>query len=171
VERTLQQLAHSLRIVCSELRPPTLIPFGLKKAILAHVEELRGTHPDLEIYLDLDFDGQTLSEQSRLVLYRIYQEAMHNILRHAQARRVWVRFQMDNSHASLEVRDDGVGFTVPDKWLLFARQGHLGLVGAVERVKEVGGEIEITAVPGEGTRIWTAIQFQALQAQPVMEEI
>jgi len=160
VLHTLHQLARSLRTVCTELRPPTLIPFGLKKAILSHAEEFSSAHPGIEINLDLDFDGQILPEQIRLVFYRIYQEAMNNILRHAQAKAVWVHFHMSDQLAHLEIRDNGIGFKIPDKWILFARQGHLGLVGVMERVREIGGNIEIAAAPGKGTRIWTGIHIQ-----------
>ncbi|OGO33999.1 MAG: hypothetical protein A2Z16_10275 [Chloroflexi bacterium RBG_16_54_18] len=149
----LQQLAKSLRSICGELRPPTLVPFGLEKTILSHAEEFQSTHPELQIELSLTQDGRALSEPIRIVLFRIYQEALHNILRHARANRVWVRFWLDEEQAILEVQDNGVGFELPNRWIKLARQGHLGLVGAIERTGEVGGSLEVKTASGQGTLI------------------
>ena len=87
------------------------------------------------------------------MLFRIYQEALHNILRHARANRVWVRFWLDEEQAILEVQDNGVGFELPNRWIKLARQGHLGLVGAIERTGEVGGSLEVKTASGQGTLI------------------
>ncbi len=113
-----------------------MIPFGLEKSILSHAEEFRTAHPEMDIELDLAHDGLKLSEQNRIMLYRVYQEAFNNILRHAQASRVCVRFSLDEDQAILEVQDNGVGFELPNRWVKLARQGHLGLVGAMEHAKE-----------------------------------
>jgi len=153
VQDALQQLTKSIRSMCGELRPPTLVPFGLEKTILSHAEEFQSAHSELQIELSLAQDGQALSEPIRIVLFRIYQEALNNILRHAQASNVWVRFWLDEEQAILEVQDNGVGFELPNRWIKLARQGHLGLVGAIERAGEVGGSLDATTAPGQGTLI------------------
>ena len=140
-QTALQHLTNSIRQICGELRPPTLIPFGLEKTILSHVEQAKISHPELNIEVNLADDRQKLPEPSRIVLFRIYQEAFHNIVRHAHAQNVWVRFWLTEEQAYLEIRDDGSGFVLPKRWINLARQGHLGLVGAMERVGEVGGNI------------------------------
>ena len=152
-QSALQQLAKSVRAICGELRPPTLIPFGLEKAILSHIEQSKISNPELNIELNLTDDGQSLSEPLRIVLYRIYQEAYNNIVRHAQAANMCVRFWLTEEQAFLEIQDDGTGFVLPKRWISLARQGHLGLVGAMERVGEVGGILEIKTAPGQGTHI------------------
>ena len=157
IQSALQQLIKSIRSICGELRPPTLIPFGLEKSILSHAEEFRTAHPEMDIELDLVHDGLKLSEQVRIMLYRVYQEAFNNILRHAQASRVCVRFSLDEDQAILEVQDNGVGFELPNRWVKLARQGHLGLVGAMERAKEAGGSLDVTTAPGQGTLIRVVI--------------
>ncbi|OGO38293.1 MAG: hypothetical protein A2W35_18715 [Chloroflexi bacterium RBG_16_57_11] len=149
----LQQLTKSVRAICGELRPPTLIPFGLEKTILSHVEQAKISHPELNIEVNLADDSQSLSEPLRIVLFRIYQEAFNNIVRHAQAANVWVRLWLTEEQASMEIQDDGIGFTLPNRWISLARQGHLGLVGAMERVGEIGGSFEIITAPGQGTQI------------------
>ena len=153
IRLSLQELAHSMRSICGELRPPTLVPFGLEKTILSHVETFQSAHPELSFDLDLAHDGQAIPEPIRIVLFRIYQEALNNILRHAQAQTVRVFFGFSETQAVLEVQDDGVGFDPPKRWVKLARQGHLGLVGAIERAKDVGGKLEVAAAPGQGTLI------------------
>lgn len=160
LQDALQQLTKSIRSMCGELRPPTLVPFGLEKTILSHAEEFQSSHPELQIELSLAQDGQALSEQIRIVLFRIYQEALNNILRHAQASSVWVRFWLNEEQAVLEVQDNGIGFELPNRWIKLARQGHLGLVGAIERAKEVGGSLEITSAPGQGTLIQAIVPLK-----------
>jgi PAS domain S-box-containing protein len=153
IQTTLDRLTQSIRAICGELRPPTLIPFGLEKTILSHVEQFKTSHPELNIELSLGEEGQRLPEPVRIALFRIYQETFNNIVRHAQASNVWVGFWLNDELAFLEIRDDGIGFQLPSRWIRFARQGHLGLVGAMERASEVGGNLDIETSPGKGTQI------------------
>jgi PAS domain S-box-containing protein len=150
---TIQQVIQTLRAMFSELRPPALAPFGLEKAIRSHAERFQTEHPELEVTLELMPDGQALPEPVRLALFRIYQEALNNVLRHAEANAVWIRFTLETAQAILEVQDNGHGFKVPQRWLELARQGHLGLVGISERTEAIGGELKIISTPGAGTTI------------------
>jgi PAS domain S-box-containing protein len=151
IQAAIDQLVGSLRTICGELRPPTLVPFGLEKTIKSHAQQFQEAHPELAITLDLVEDGQTLSEPVRIVLFRIYQEALNNILRHAQARQVKVRLRLQGEYAVLKIQDNGKGFELPERWINLARQGHLGIVGARERAREIGGNLEISSRPGKGT--------------------
>ena len=152
----LQRVIHTVRHITSELRPPTLTPFGLKTAIQSHAESIQAAHPELRIHLDLMPDRQQLPEPVRLALFRIYQQMLSNVVRHAQANHVTVRFSIDAEQAVLEIQDDGCGFEVPARWIDLARQGHLGLIGAVERAQSFGGEFKVTSAPGQGTLIWVS---------------
>jgi len=155
-----EQQIRNLRAFCSELRPPTLTPFGLEKAIRSHSSSVREAHPELDIHLDLMADGQLLPENVRIALYRIYQELFNNIIRHAHASLVTVRFILDDVQAVVEVSDNGKGFEVPERWIEVARQGHLGLLGAQERAEAAGGNLDILSKPGEGTtvRVWIPME-------------
>lgn len=168
IRSALMQLTRSVRAICGELRPPTLVPFGLEKTILSHIEEFQAAHPELSVRHKLAHDGRTLPENVRIVLFRIYQEGLNNILRHAQAATVKVRFKLVRQSAILEIQDDGVGFEVPKRWVKLARQGHLGLVGAIERASEVGGALEVKTAPGQGTLIRAIIPIKEdlIPAQP-----
>jgi PAS domain S-box-containing protein len=144
---------HSLRGMAGEMRPPALAPYGLERAIRSHAETVERSAPDLQLELHLDEDGQTLSERKRLALYRIYQVALNNIVRHAGATQVLVRLKLEAEQVRLEVRDNGRGFRVPTRWIELARQGHMGLVGAFERTEALGGQFSVTSQPGQGTQI------------------
>ncbi len=149
----LRRIINLLRGICGELRPPTLAPFGLEKAIKAHAEHLNEIHPELRIELNLDPDRQILPERVRLALYRIYQHGVSNVLRHSGATVLEVNFKLDNQSVLLEIRDNGRGFELPARWIELARAGHLGLVGTAERAQAIGGDLKITTAPGQGTSI------------------
>lgn len=149
----LNRIIQDLRTTARQLRPPTLAQFGLEKAIRAHAESFQMQYPELEVVLELGADRQSLPETMRLGLYRIYQHALTNVVRHAAAKRVKVRFLFDAEQVVLEVRDDGRGFSLPERWVSIAREGHLGLIGSLERAEAIGGRLEIQSAPGQGTLV------------------
>jgi PAS domain S-box-containing protein len=150
-QASLQQVIQTLRSICGELRPPALAPFGLEKALRSHVEQFQKAQPQLKIQLNLMHDDQTLPEQTRFALFRIYQQALNNVTRHARARQVTICLRLDSEQVTLEIEDDGCGFILPARRIELARQGHLGLVGAAERAEAIGGQLKIRSVPGQGT--------------------
>lgn len=153
----LQQVADFLRDLCGELRPPALSPFGLDKAIRSTLPQFRLHLPDVQIHLDLDEDRTILDETTRLALYRIFQNAMSNISKHAGAGRVSVRLKLLPEEILLQVADDGKGFLVPKNWMRMARQGHYGLLGAAERAESIGGKLLVRSRPGQGTEVTVTV--------------
>ena len=160
----LLKVIQSLRTISRELRPPALAPYGLEKAIRSHADTLRQSNPDLNIHLSLDADGQQLPEPVRMSLFRIYQTAITNVIRHARAQHAEVRFSFDRDQALLEIEDDGQGFEVPKRWITLARQGHMGLVGAAERAEAAGGKLQVDSLPGRGTRIRVVVPWPNSEA-------
>lgn len=154
---TIHRVVNNLRTVCGELRPPSLSPFGLEVAIRDHVEKLRGVHPNLEIHLDLMRDQQILPDSIRLRLFRIYQQAINNVIRHSQATDVHIRFRWDDLAIILEVQDNGIGFELPEHWVELVRQEHFGLVGIAERVESMQGKLEILSNLGTGTTVRVSV--------------
>lgn len=148
-----QGVIQNLRNISRELRPPALAPFGLEQAIYSHMEHFQELHAQIAVHLNLEADNQTLGETVRLVLFRIYQNAVSNVVRHAEAQNIWINFSLEDGEAILEIRDDGKGFIKPDRWVELARRGHLGLIGMRERVVGIGGNLQIKSQPGEGTII------------------
>lgn len=154
---TIHRVVNNLRTICGELRPPSLSPFGLEVAIRDHVEKLRTLNPELKIHLELMHDQQILSDGIRLRLFRIYQQAINNVIRHAQATDVHIRFRWDDQLIVLEVEDNGIGFEIPEHWVDLVRQEQFGLVGIAERVESMQGKMEILSTPGVGTTVRVSV--------------
>jgi signal transduction histidine kinase len=152
-EHTLHRVVNSLRTICRELRPPSLSPFGLEVAIRDHVEKFCDQYPDIRVNLELTQDRQALSDRTRLALFRIYQQAINNVARHAQASETHIRFQWDAETVVLEIEDNGIGFEVPKNWLELVHEEHFGLLGIAERIESIQGKLEIVSALGKGTRV------------------
>ena len=157
IQATLRQVVSMLRNTAGHLRPPALAPFGLEKAIRSHAERFQREHPQLNLHLDLMPDGQRLPERVRLGLFRIYQQSLANVVRHAQAKNVFIRFFWDAEQVELQIQDDGQGFEVPRRWIGLVREGHLGLAGAAERAEAMRGSLQVESQPGQGTLVRVVI--------------
>ena len=129
----------------------------MEKAIRSHADHFQENHPEIVVQLDLMKDGKSLPEQSRLGLFRIYQQLLSNVIRHAGANRLIIRLHLDDECVTLEVEDNGCGFDVPRKWIDLVRNGHFGLVGASERAEALGGRLEIESQPGKGALVRAVI--------------
>ena len=151
LHNVLEKTAEDLRILCGELRPPSLGPFGLEVAIRAHIRTIRRSHPGLEVHLSLSPDRQELSDHLRHSLFRIYQSALTNVLRHSNAETLWVTFRLERDRVFLEIRDDGCGFQVPKSLLTLARSQHFGLLGISEWAEAIAAELTVESSPGAGT--------------------
>ena len=160
MDNLVQKVVGTLKVISGELRPPALTPFGLEKAIRSYVEEFMQGNTGIGVSMDLVADGQSLPEQIRLALFRIFQSSFTNVIRHAEAKNVYIRFDLDEEKAILEIQDDGKGFIVPDRWITLARKGHLGLVGAKERASAIGGQLEVKSLPGEGAKITVLVPYK-----------
>lgn len=156
----MMNLGQDLRQFCAELRPPALTPFGLEKAIRSHIEQFSAKHTRLQVLPELMPDGQSLPETVRLAMFRVYQELLNNVARHARASVVHVRLTLDEAQAELEIQDNGAGFQLPEQWVDLARQGHFGLVGVQERISALGGRVLFRSKPGEGTLVRVIVPRQ-----------
>jgi PAS domain S-box-containing protein len=150
---TLLHANQMLRDLCNELRPPVLERFGLGAALRFLVDHLQAKHPDLALHLDLPAKEPVLSSRQGLALFRICQQALSNVVQHAAAGAAYVRLVAESGRLTLEVRDDGQGFVVPDRWLDLARANHLGLAGSAERAEAIGADYKIISAPGAGTTV------------------
>ena len=144
---------QELRTVINELRPPTLMHFGLSRVIRMHTADMHDQHPEIEFYLDVVEDAKILSDQACLSLFRIYQAGINNILKHSGATQVWVSYHLTPSTFTFELRDNGIGFEPSKDFDSLTRNGHFGLVGMKERAESIGGEFSLSSQPGKGTLI------------------
>ena len=95
-----------------------------------------------------------------MALYRIAQEALTNVLRHARAKRVSVLLERRPHQASLIVEDDGAGFNAATVFQASRSRGKLGLLGMQERITLAGGTVDIESTPGAGTTIFARIPLE-----------
>src|SRR6266508_964297 len=160
VKQHIQNVLQDLRATAKELRPPTIFNFGLENAIRSPANDVLEKHPNRSIYLSLAHDRQILPEKVRLALFRIFQQSLANVLRHAKATEVHVRFSFDAEEAHLEITDNGRGFDVPSNWIDFVRQGHYGLAGSAERANALGGVFKVHSKPGNSTIIKVTIPWK-----------
>jgi signal transduction histidine kinase len=162
IQQSFNNIVKKLRNFCRELRPPTLVPFGLEKAIRSHAETFQEQNQDIRIDLDLNSRGITLPQPVRLALFRIYQQVMLNVSQHSGATVVQVKYLVDDDKVFLEVKDNGQGFQAPERWIEFARQGHLGLVSSMERVEALGGTLIVDTQAGKGVTIQVQLSYSSL---------
>ncbi len=147
-KRVVTDAMGRVRKMWQQLRPPVLDDLGL----VAALHSLCGQHEALTsvpVVFDAQCDAAAIPPQVAEVLYRISQEALTNAARHARARRIDVRLSESQGKLVLEVRDDGAGFDT----LQSVAAGHLGIVGMRERIKLLGGRLEVRSSPGAGTSI------------------
>ncbi len=168
IENDLKSIEQHLRFFSTELRPPTLETFGLERAVRSHISKLRETNPEIEILPDLTPLGDVATREMDLALFRIYQEAVRNAIRHARPSKIWVRLFKDDKRIILEIEDNGQGFEPPKSWMDFARQGHLGILGITERVEAIGGNLEVKASIGAGAllRVTVPIKTSVQRKRP-----
>ncbi len=146
----LHRASDGVRRILRGLRPPLLEDSGLVPALRSHVKSVLADSP-LELSFDAVEVDHHLSSDARLALYRIVQEALSNVSRHAQASRVHIRLSEDDGVVTLDIEDDGIGFD-PRRPDPSGGRG-LGILGLMERAAIIGGVARVESTPGEGTRV------------------
>ncbi|HSW03977.1 PAS domain-containing sensor histidine kinase [Aquabacterium sp.] len=146
LQRMVDRVIQVMRHVVSSLRPPVL-DMGIASALEWLVEEFRGPS-GVACHLTVDESSVALDAQQTVMVFRIVQESMNNVARHAQARRVDVTFARRGANYLLMVRDDGCGFDPEDRPVR-----SLGLLGLQERATALGGLLDIRSRPGAGTTV------------------
>lgn len=143
---------QDVRRFSEDLRPSYLEQLGLAPALTVLIEQTQ-PHGGPEVSLTVSGVEQRLSPALELAVFRIVQEGLNNVRRHAQAARAAVELTFTDDGLGLSIQDDGVGFEPPRLPYGLTRQGHFGLAGMHERVTLVGGRLSIDSAPGRGTRI------------------
>lgn len=154
IARTQRLVAKSVNIVhrfARELRPTVLDDLGLIPALHSFLKGFtRRTH--IQIRVTASAAVEELNSAKRTVLYRVAQEALTNIAKHASAGLVKVSLQKVSGAVRMEINDDGKSFQV-ERVLFAKRNKRLGLVGMRERVEMVGGSFRVESAPGKGTTV------------------
>jgi signal transduction histidine kinase len=149
LESLAEQTIENLRRIIRALRPIYLEDLGLVTAL----EMLARETKTLQVDFHRTGHERRLERDVELALYRIIQEALSNVVRHANASRAALNINFSEREIKLEVSDDGIGFVMPKSPTDFAPSGHFGLLGMKERSELIGGRLEVRSEAGTGTRL------------------
>jgi two-component system sensor histidine kinase UhpB len=147
-----EQTIGNLHRLTRALRPIYLEDLGLV-ASLEVLSREASQAGGVKIHFQRQGTEHRLPGDVELALYRITQEALSNVARHAEANQAVIKIQYDPAEIMLSVRDNGRGFEMPKSPAEFAPSGHFGLLGMYERAELVGARLQIHSVPGEGTQV------------------
>jgi len=154
--------AHTLdqvRRLSVDLRPSQLDDLGLEAAVRSIFNRQAATG-HFSAHYESSLQGAALSDQVETACFRVCQEALTNIIKHANAQNVWIHIDLQENQLQLRIRDDGKGFD-PDRGNRQAMSGEsFGLLGMQERATLAGGRLEIRSAPGQGAevRVWFPVK-------------
>jgi signal transduction histidine kinase len=156
LQRLVRQLSNDLHRIATELRPPTLDDIGLPELLQAYLNEW-SVRTGIQVeFVSVGFESPPPSDVDTTI-YRIVQEALTNVARHAGAGCVSVVLETSDGHAGLIVKDDGRGFDVDAALAPHGATSHLGLLGMRERLDLVGGTLTIESGPGGPTTLHISV--------------
>ena len=139
------EMLVKIRTLARDLRPPVLDTLGLKVAMQTYCTEFtRRTH--LPVIFEADTSLPQFPDVYNITLYRVLQEALTNIIKHAQASQVWVDLSAEDDFVNLTVQDNGIGFSEEE-----SKSNGIGLTGLRERITIAGGTLNINSTPKLGT--------------------
>jgi signal transduction histidine kinase len=150
IKRMLELIEVQLREIAHDLRPTVLDDLGLVPAVQGFSERVSKRY-GIEIRCESNLSDR-LSSPIETTIYRIVQESLNNVVKHANATRVYIGIAENTSQVRCRIEDNGAGFDLNE---VLSRRGSrgLGLLGIRERVESVGGELAIQSLPGNGTSL------------------
>ncbi|MBS1932380.1 MAG: PAS domain S-box protein [Bacteroidetes bacterium] len=159
IENILQLLdtaINTVRKISSELRPPMIDDIGLIESLKWYAKEFQKRF-NIKVMFNTSMDSVHLSPKQSIALFRIFQESLTNVARHAQAKKVSASLLYENNLLILRVADDGKGFDNTQT----AKKKTLGLLGMKERILMINGNFEINSNPGAGTEVIATVHTNA----------
>jgi two-component system sensor histidine kinase UhpB len=152
----IDRMIRHVRALSLDLRPPLLDELGLGVALRGYLEA-QAQRSGLDVRVDADSIPPGVPPEVEITTFRTVQEAVTNILRHANAKQIDVRIRRTDGSLDVSIRDDGSGFDV-ERTLETALGGHhLGLLGMRERVEGLGGSVSIRSEIGVGTEVRVSV--------------
>jgi two-component system sensor histidine kinase DegS len=152
-KNVLQKSVKKLKNISIDLRPPDLDIIGLPSVLRQYFSTI-GEQTKIKIDFDVNVDEKRLNDEVAIALYRVNQEALNNIVKHAKARKVKIRLYFQGNDIKLTIRDDGKGFDMEDG---LQKTNGFGIRGMKERIESLGGRFFIKSTPKKGTEINTTI--------------
>ena len=160
MEQLTDQLMKDIHRLAWQLRPPVLDDFGLVLALQRYTEEW-SRHSGIAVDFRNGLTAQRLPFRLETTLYRVTQEALTNVLKHAKARHVQVVLEPEDKEITLRIKDDGRGFHALDRFESRSPTGKMGLLGMQERVMFAGGQLRIRSAAGAGTTVSVRVPFES----------
>jgi signal transduction histidine kinase len=139
------EILGKIRRLAKDLRPPVLDTLGLKLAMQTYCTEFT-RRTNLPVIFEIDPSLPVLPDMYNITLYRVMQEALTNIVKHAQASQVWVDLSLEDNLVTLTIQDNGQGFIAGE-----SSSPGIGLAGLQERLTVAGGKLNISSKPRQGT--------------------
>jgi signal transduction histidine kinase len=156
-----QETLQETRLLIFELRPPILESEGLAAALRTRLDAVEA-RSGLAVHADLRATDR-LPAQIEVGLYRIAQEALNNVMKHAQASQVWVSLAAADGQLALEVRDDGLGYELGSSLAGAGPRAGLGagmgLQSMAERAEQIGAELTLKGAPGQGASVLVELPY------------
>lgn len=156
-KKSLKRYSSNLRKIAVELRPPDLNIVGLPEALKEYLSDLKKNN-QIKIDFQVDMDGMSIDEEVAIVLYRIAQESLTNVIKHAEAKKVDVKIYGSDNTIRLLIRDDGKGFDLKKKSRLQGK--HLGLRSMKEMIESLNGVFHLESGKNAGTEIAVSIPLE-----------
>jgi PAS domain S-box-containing protein len=146
------RLLEQVRELSLDLRPAMLDDLGLVPTLRWYVKRF-AKRANIDVELDASGFEERPAAEVETAIYRVVQEGLTNIARHANASRVSVRLAREEAKVSASIEDDGVGFDVQDVAAPETLDAGVGLTGIHERISSLGGRVDVASRPGQGTRV------------------
>jgi signal transduction histidine kinase/YHS domain-containing protein len=147
------ETVDNVRRMIANLRPPALEELGLVPALKMLADDID------DFVVDIKVEGleRRLEEAQELTLFRSAQEAIRNAQKHSQAGHITVTVRYQPTEVTLDIIDNGIGFSKPEKLETLAEAGHYGMVGIAERVRSLDGTLNIKSAPKQGVHLHIAL--------------
>ena len=169
VKQNIQNVLQELRATAKELRPPTIFNFGLENAIRSHASDFVEKHPEINIHLSLAHDRQILPEKVRLALFRIFQQSLANVARHAEATEVHVHFSFDAEGAQFSRSQIMArGLKCPPRGSNLCAVDIMDWPAQWKEPSTLGGTLSVKSKPGNTTTVRASFPGKMSRNKPVL---
>ncbi len=159
VQDGMEDTIQNLRLLSRDLRPQLLQDLGLRDALDALASDLSRSF-GIEVTFGQEGDVRRLRADQELNLYRISQEALSNVVKHSQSSQVNLLLNFQAEEVQLTIADNGCGFDVPEDLTKLARTGGMGVLNMRQRMREIGGCLNLASSPGQGTSLKLSVPIR-----------
>jgi signal transduction histidine kinase len=154
-----------LQRLMTDLRPSHLDDLGLSAALRWYASRIQ-EHSSLNVRVDFHGDEPDLDDAMKITIFRIVQESLNNVIKHAQATHVNIHIHFEQERVRINVFDNGVGFDRDQVQLRRSNRPSLGIAGMEERAALLGGTVNVQSRPGYGTEVEALIPYQHPEVHP-----